>query len=182
MSRGGNTEWRAWVHRHSTRAYGPSRLNSWLSWIGDERLAVGSLPTAESLSRLADEGVTHVVNCRFRAQTWLSQDLAMERALFSAARVVHAPMWDNGRPKVPSRFAGAVLFAAAALAEDPGHRVLVHCQQGRRRSVLVAYAVLRVSGREPDEAARLIAIHRREADLVPAYLNSVEHWLRTRID
>jgi len=25
--------------------------------------------------------------------------------------------------------------------EDPSHRVLVHCQQGRRRSVLVAYAV-----------------------------------------
>jgi hypothetical protein len=176
----GDGGWRAWVHRHSTRAYGPSRANSWLSWIGEERLAVGSLPTADSLPRLSAEGVTHVVNCRFRAQTWLSQDLALERVLFTPPRVVHAPMWDNGRPKTPDRFAGAVLFAAAALAEDSGHRVLIHCQQGRRRSVLVAYAVLRVGGHGPDDAARLIATHRREADLVPAYLDSVELWLRTQ--
>jgi protein-tyrosine phosphatase len=178
----GEGGWRAEVHRLSTRAYGPSRANSWLSWIADERLAVGSLPTAESLPRLAAQGITHVVNCRSRAQTWLSQDLAMERALFTPARVVHAPMWDNGRRKTPDRFASAVLFAAAALGESPGHRVLIHCQQGRRRSVLVAYAVLRVGGREPDVAARLIATHRREADLVPAYLDSVEDWLRARND
>jgi protein tyrosine phosphatase (PTP) superfamily phosphohydrolase (DUF442 family) len=173
-------DWRAWVHRHSTRAYGPSPGNGWLSWIGDQRIAVGGVPTAESLTRMAAEGVTHVVNCRFRAQTWLSQDLAMERVLFTPGRVVHAPMWDNGRPKAPARFAGAVVFAAAALAEDSGHRVLIHCQQGRRRSVLVAYAVLRVAGHDPDEAAGLIAAHRHQADLVPAYLDSVEAWLRTR--
>jgi len=92
-------EWRASVHRISTRLYGPSRSTSWLSWIGDE---------------------------------------------------------------------------------DPSHRVLVHCQQGRRRSVLVAYAVLRLSGHGPDGAARLIATHRQESELVPAYRDSVERWLRGR--
>jgi protein-tyrosine phosphatase len=171
---------RAAVHRFSTRVYGPSRSTTPLSWIGDERVAVGNLPTATSLAQLPDEGVTHVVNCRFRAQTWLSQDLAMERAMFGPDRVVHAPMWDNGRPKDPDRFAAAALFADAALRQDPGHRVLIHCQQGRRRSVLVAYAVLRLRGHHPDDAAELIASHRREAELVPAYLDSVEAWLRRR--
>src|SRR5262245_45763812 len=100
---------RAWVHRWSTRVYGPSRSTTALSWIGDERVAIGNLPTAGSLSRLTDEGVTHLVNCRSRAQTWLSQDLAMERNLLGPDRVAHAPMWDNGRPKSPGRFADAAL-------------------------------------------------------------------------
>src|SRR5215470_15818374 len=168
------------VHRYSTRVYGPSRSTSWLSWIGDERLAVGNLPTADTVVRLPAAGVTHVVNCRFRAQTWLSADLAVERVVFRPDRVLHAPMWDNGRPKSPARFAPAALFAAAALREDPGHRVLIHCQQGRRRSVLVAYAVLRLVGHGPDAAAALITRHRREAELVPAYLDSVEAWLKER--
>jgi protein-tyrosine phosphatase len=172
--------WRAVVHRYSTRLYGPSRSTTSVSWIGDERLAVGNLPTSATLPRLADDGVTHVVNCRSRAQTWLSQDLAMERAVFTPARVVHAPMWDNGRPKPSDRFERAALFAAAALREDPGHRVLIHCQQGRRRSVLVAYAVLRLGGHGPADSAGLLATHRREAELVPAYLDSVEQWLRER--
>jgi len=180
MSLRNGTGWRAGVHRISTRVYGPSRATTWLSWIGDERLAVGNLPTPQTLARLRGEGVTHVVNCRFRAQTWFSQDLAMERAVFTPGRVMHAPMWDNGRAKAPERFERAVLFALAALQEDPSHRVLVHCQQGRRRSVLVAYAVLRRSGHGPDEAARLIATHRRESELVPAYRDSVERWLRGR--
>lgn len=166
------------VHRISTRLYGPSRSTTALSWIGDERLAIGNLPTPRTLHRLPGEGVTHVVNCRFRAQTWLSQDLAMERTVFGGARVVHAPMWDNGRPKHPGRFERAALFAAAVLREDPDHRVLIHCQQGRRRSVLVGYAVLRLLGHDGDEAARLIATHRRESELVPAYRDSVERWLR----
>src|SRR5262245_36286639 len=157
--------WRASVHRHSTLLYGPSPSTTWLSWIGDERLAVGNLPTPQTLARLPGEGVTHVVNCRFRAQTWLSQDLAMERSVFTPARVMHAPMWDNGRPKEPERFERAVLFAVAALRESPSNRVLVHCQQGRRRSVMVAYAVLRLGGHDPEESARLIAIHRRESEL-----------------
>jgi hypothetical protein len=172
-------EWRATAHRLATRLYPPSRSTTWLSWIGPERIGIGNLPTARSLADLPGAGVTHVVNCRFRAQTWFSQDLAMERVVFGAPRVMHAPMWDNGRPKDPARFAAAALFAADALA-DPDNRVFIHCQQGRRRSVLVAYAVLRLRGHSAHDAARLIAEYRREAELVPAYLASVEAWLKQR--
>jgi hypothetical protein len=44
----------------------------------------------------------------------------------------------------------------------------------------VAYATLRLRGRSPEDAARLILSHRREAHLVPAYRASVEEWLAER--
>jgi protein-tyrosine phosphatase len=124
--------------------------------------------------------VTHVVNCRARPQTLLSRDLLVERALFGRSHVVTAPMWDNGRPQSPRLWSRAVRFAADALDSDPQARVLIHCHEGRRRSVLVAYAVLRLRGRSPEQAARVILDHRREAVIVPAYQASVERWLAAK--
>lgn len=138
---------------------------------------MGNLPTASSVIRLSDEGVTHVVNCRARLQTLISGDLEVERALFGRSRVAAAPMWDTGRRQDPRLWAPAARFAAGAL-DDPATHVLIHCQQGRRRSVLVAYAVLRLRGHTGEDAARLILSHRTEARLVPAYRASVEDWLR----
>ena len=149
-----------------------------LSWIGDERIAVGGLPTALSLPALIGADITHVVNCRARAQTWFSQDLAVERAIFGRAHVMAAPMWDDGRPQPPARWSAAARFAAEALDSEPDAKVFIHCHQGRRRSVLLAYAVLRLRGHEPDDAVRLIVDHRLEAEVVPAYQESVEQWLR----
>jgi len=148
-----------------------------LSWIGEERVAIGHLPTGIAMRRLAEAGVTHVVNCRARVQTWLSRDLVAERAVFGVTRVMHAPMWDSGRIQHPRQWSAAALFAAEVLGDDPDARVFVHCQQGRRRSVLVAYAVLRLRGRSAEEAARLILTHRAEAVLVAEYRASVEGWL-----
>lgn len=169
--------WRSWYHRHSTRFYGPSRRTTWLSWIGDEHIAVGSLPTGITLPRLRDAGVTHVINCRSTTQTWLSQDLAAERALFGPTRVVHAPMWDFGQPQPPRLWSAAARYAVGVLAEEPDAGLLIHCQQGRRRSILLAYAVLRLRGHDPEQAAALITTHRTEARLVAAYARSVERWL-----
>lgn len=162
------------------RFYGPSRRTTPLSWVGDERLAIGGIPTAATLVRLREEGVTHVVNCRSTAQTWVSQDLAVERVLFGPGRVAHAPMWDSGLPQPAVLWSAAARFAADALDGDPEARVLVHCQQGRCRSVMVAYAVLRLRGHEPEAATQLIREHRREARFVPAYTASVEGWLGCR--
>jgi hypothetical protein len=84
--------------------------------------------------------------------------------VLGADRVALAPMWDHGRAQPPALW-------------DPEARVLVHCQQGRRRSVLVAYAVLRLRGLKPDAAQELILASRGVAHLVPAYRESVEGWL-----
>jgi protein-tyrosine phosphatase len=169
--------WRARQHRYSTRLFGPDPANVRLSWIAGERVAIGSVPTGTSIARLAGEGVSHIVNCRATPQTWLSQDLSVERLLFGTAAVVHAPMWDFGQSQSPRRWSAAVHFAVRALDADPAARKLVHCQQGRRRSVLVTYAVLRLRGHTPQEAADLIAGHRLQADLVPVYLADVERWI-----
>jgi predicted protein tyrosine phosphatase len=169
--------WQQRYHRLSTRIYGPSPHTGWLSWIGDERIAIGNLPTAATLSRLPENGVTHVVNCRSTAQVWMSQDLAVERALFGPSRVAHAPMWDLGLAQAPRLWSTAALFAAQALADDSSAGVLIHCQQGRRRSIMLAYAVLRLRGQTADDATALITLHRIEARIVAAYTTSVERWL-----
>lgn len=168
--------WRAAAHRASTRLYGPRRGLAGLSWLGDERIAVGSLPSGDAVGRLPEVGVTHVVNCRAQLQTRLSQDLWAERRVLGADRVVHAPMWDHGRRQPPRLWAPAARFGAAVL-DDPGAGLLVHCQQGRRRSAMVAYAILRLRGHDPDAAERLVLDHRAPAVLVPAYRESVEAWL-----
>jgi protein-tyrosine phosphatase len=169
--------WRRRYHRCSTLVYRPNPRTAWLSWIGDERIAVGNLPTAANLRRLPEQNITHIVNCRASVQTWVSQDLAAERALLGPSRVVHAPMWDFGRPQPPRLWSAAAHFAARVLADDPGASVLIHCHQGRRRSIMLAYAVLRLRAHSPDEAATLISRHRVEARLVDAYTASVERWL-----
>src|SRR5262249_61718734 len=137
-----------------------------------------SVPTPRGRPELAAaEGVTHVVNCRAGPQTRFSGDLAAERAIFGADHVAVAPMWDHGRAQPPELWAEAAEFAAAAL-DDPDARVLIHCQRGRRRSVLVAYAVLRLRGYPPEDAARLVLDHRAEAHLVPSYRRSGADALR----
>jgi predicted protein tyrosine phosphatase len=83
---------------------------------------------------------------------------------------------------VPSLFqqlldATGAHFAALALHEDPSARVLIHCQEGVRRSVFVAYAVLRLRGRSAATATELILKHRTEAKPLPIYQTCVEDWL-----
>jgi protein-tyrosine phosphatase len=148
-----------------------------LSWVRGERIAIGSVPVGDAVRRLPEAGVTHVVNCRAQLQTRISQDLWAEREVFGADHVTVAPMWDHGRPQSPSLWAPAARQAAEWLDEDPTAGVLIHCQQGRRRSAMVAYAVLRLRGHSPGEAAGLVLSSRAPAKLVPAYRASVEDWL-----
>ena len=171
--------WRARIHRYSTRLYGPNPATTWLTWIANERIAIGALPTAATIGRLAAEGITHVVNCRNRAETLLAQDLALERVLFGQANVVNAPMWDTGLRQHPRRWSSAARFVAHVLDEDDAARVLIHCKAGVHRSVLVAYAALRLRDHTADGAADLILSHRAEAELLPAYRASVEDWIST---
>jgi protein-tyrosine phosphatase len=176
---GGARHPRALVHDLSTRVSGPRRGCKGFSWIGDERIAIGSLPVGRAVWDLSEQGITHAVNCRAGLQTHISQDLWALRRELGSERVAQAPMWDSGRPQPARLWAPAVEFALTAL-EDPGAGVLIHCQQGRRRSAMVTYAVLRVRGHGPDEAARLILTHRPQARLVPVYTAGVERWLTGR--
>jgi protein-tyrosine phosphatase len=156
---------------------GPGAASVALSWIGDERIAISGVPSPQAVERLAEQGVTHVVNCRPRAQVRWYRDLAAERAAFGPGRVAHAPMADHGGPQRPTAWAAAACFAARVLEDQPQAGVLIHCSAGRRRSVMVAYAVLRLRGHDRTRAAALVLRYRPGAQLVPAYVRSVEQWL-----
>jgi protein-tyrosine phosphatase len=160
--------WRDW------RARVPDAAVPLLSWIGSERVAIGSVPPAGLVGDLAGQGVTHVVNCRPRVQVRWRGDLAAERAAFGRDRVAHAPMWDLGLRQRPRWWTDAACFAARVLDDQPQARVLIHCSAGRRRSAMLAYAVLRLRGRTAGEAASLVLRYRPGAQLVPAYVHSVE--------
>jgi protein-tyrosine phosphatase len=168
--------------RGSRPRWGPGRYaaGSALTWIGDERIAISGVPSARTVARLAEQGVTHVVNCRPRAQVWRSGDLAAERAAFGSEQVVHAPMQDHGLRQRPAAWAAAACFAARVLEDQPQAGVLIHCTAGRRRSAMVAYAVLRLRGHDRTRAAALVLRYRTQAQLVPAYVRSVERWLASR--
>ena len=155
----------------------PGAAGPLLSWIGDERIAISGVPSARTVARLAEQGVTHVVNCRPRAQVPWSGDLAAERAAFGPGRVAHAPMQDHGLRQRPAVWAAAARFAARVLDDQPRAGVLIHCTAGRRRSVMLAYAVLRLRGHDRTRAAALVLSYRTGAVLVPAYVRSVERWL-----
>jgi protein-tyrosine phosphatase len=157
-----------------TQAAGPA-----LSWIGEERIAISGVPLVQAVAGLAGQGVTHVVNCRPRAQVRWSGDLAAERAAFGPGRVAHAPMQDHGLRQRPAAWAAAARFAARVLEDQPQAAVLIHCTAGRRRAPMLAYAVLRLRGHDPAGAAALVLRYRTQAHLVPAYVRSVERWFAT---
>jgi protein-tyrosine phosphatase len=150
-----------------------------LSWLGDERIAISAVPLAAAVPNLAELGVTHVVNCRPRMDVWWSGDLAAERTAFGPGRVAHAPMQDHGLRQRPATWSEAARFAARVLDDHPQAGVLIHCTMGRRRSAMVGYAVLRLRGHDRSEAATLVLRYRTQAELVPAYVRSVERWLAT---
>jgi protein-tyrosine phosphatase len=169
---------RSWFGRpRPRRSAGPAGPT--LSWVGDERIAISAVPRPAAVAGLAGQGVTHVVNCRPRLDVWWGGDLAAERAVFGPERVAHAAMQDHGLRQRPGAWAGAARFAARVLDDQPQARVLIHCTAGMHRSVMVTYAVLRLRGHDRDEAAALVLRYRIEAQLVPAYVRSVEGWLAT---
>jgi protein tyrosine phosphatase (PTP) superfamily phosphohydrolase (DUF442 family) len=156
---------------------GPGAAGRLMSWIGDERIAISGVPPPRAVAGLAGRGVTHVVNCRPRGLVRWRGDLAAERAALGPGRVAHAPVQDHGLRQRPAVWAAAACFAARVLEEQPQAGVLIHCTAGRRRSAMVAYAVLRLRGHDPTRAAALVLGYRTQAILVPAYVRSVERWL-----
>lgn len=142
------------------------------SWI-TERLAVGGrIPDLQAMQRLRDEGITHVLNVAAECD---------ESLIARDAGIVyrHAGCEDDYEPKSPEFLDQAVQFALNAL-EQPGTKLHVHCYAGARRSMMVTLAILRVLGMSQKEAMELLSAKRAAAQFVPAYVDSVEHYLRYR--
>jgi hypothetical protein len=128
----------------------------------------------------SEVGFEQAYGLRHRGMRWCG-DLAAERAAFGPGRVAYAPMQDHGLRQRPAVWAAAACFAARVLEDQPQAGVLIHCTAGRRRSAMLAYAVLRLRGHDRTRAAALVLTYRTVAVLVPAYVRSVERWLATTV-
>lgn len=85
------------------------------------------------------------------------------------------PVWDRSAPSLEQLEAAVVFHRRHAAAGRP---VLVHCAQGRGRSVTVAAAILVAEGRSLADAIALISKRRPVAHLIRLQRGVLEAWSR----
>jgi hypothetical protein len=129
-----------------------------------ERLYVGRLPFREEHSRLSEVGVTSVLNlcAEFPRLSGLKSRPGLETAF--------VPILDGSAPS-PRQFQAAVDWTSARHFE--GHSVLVHCAQGRGRSVTIAAAALCRLGLAADSDEALAAIRAARPKANPSRIQRV---------
>jgi hypothetical protein len=156
---------------------GPGAVGPVLSWIGDERIAISGVPPPRAVAGLAGQGRDAGRQLPATGAGAVSGRTG-GRACGLRPRAGRARADAGSRPAAAARrWAAAACFAARVLEDQPQAGVLIHCTAGRRRSAMVAYAVLRLRGHDPARAAALVLSYRTQAILVPAYVRSVERWL-----
>jgi len=129
----------------------PDRLN--MSWVTDH-LAVGGRIRPEDIKALARIGVTHVIDTRSEYSDD-PQALAREHIEF-----LYLPTADTQPLTVEQMMEGAQW---AYKRIEQGDHVLIHCEHGVGRSVLLACAVLVYSGMHARDALRLVQQKRWQA-------------------
>lgn len=129
----------------------PDTLN--LSWITPQ-LAVGGRIHPGDIPRLAAIGVTAVVDTR-------AEHVDDQAALAAhGIQLLHLPTPDTYPLTIEELCAGAAWITRRIAS---GNRVLVHCEHGVGRSVLLTAAALVVGGMSADEAIRLVQSQRWQA-------------------
>ncbi len=129
----------------------PDRLN--MSWITPQ-LAVGGRVRPEDVGRLARSGVTRVVDTR-------SEHKDDEAALGAEAiELLYLPTPDTAPLSLDDLRRGA-LWINEQIAD--GQRVLIHCEHGVGRSVLLTAASLVASGMSAHAAVTLVQRRRWQA-------------------
>lgn len=137
-----------------------------LSWVQDN-LAVGGYFPSSSVLQLAKAGVRHVVDTR---------DSSTDEGhvlLAHGIDFVHVPVSDASNMVLPS-IARAVQWAAPRLTR--GDKVLLHCEHGMGRSVLLGLCLLVRLGAQPTEALLQMKHARPSASPSPRQLECFIAW------
>ena len=129
----------------------PDKLN--MSWITHE-LAVGGRVRYEDIYALARAGITHVVDTRAEHHDD-AQALAREHI-----ELLYLPTPDTYPLSVEQLLQGASWVQERI---KKGGRVLIHCEHGVGRSVLLACAVLVYGGMKAQDALNLVQEKRWQA-------------------
>ena len=119
-------------------------------------LFVGSMPHVEDYDCLRDLGVRLVINMRFDQRPFDDQHMPPLDFLWLRT-------FDNPLLLIPIRtLMRGVNVALETIRE--GGKVYTHCLHGRHRGVAMGAAVLVAMGYSPEDAMRVIKVHRPIAD------------------
>lgn len=129
----------------------PDRLN--MSWV-TKNLAVGGRIRPEDIAAVARAGITHVVDTRSEHSDD-AQALAKEHI-----ELLYLPTRDTQAMTIEQLMEGAQWVNERM---EQGGRVLIHCEHGVGRSVLLTCAVLVYRGMSSQEALQLIQEKRWQA-------------------
>jgi protein-tyrosine phosphatase len=129
----------------------PDRLD--LSWI-TPMLAVGGRIHPEDVAQVASAGITRVIDVRAEYQ---DDEQALSRA---GIGLLYLPAPDTYPLTIEQLLRGS---AWASCAIEQGERVLVHCEHGVGRSVLLTCTILMRQGLSAEEAVRLVQRKRWQA-------------------
>ena len=145
-----------------------------MTWRTDRVALGGGIWNARNMEELAQFGVTHVLNMQLEFD---------DRPLAGAfgVRVLWNPTDDDFLPKSPELLKRGVDFALEAL-EDPEARLYIHCAAGVHRAPMMTLAVLCALDWEIEAAMVLIETRRPVVDFADVYVESVRHFLESRIE
>jgi protein-tyrosine phosphatase len=129
----------------------PDQLN--MNWVTDH-LAVGGRVHSVDIKALARTGITHVVDTRSEYSDDV-QALAKERI-----ELLHLPAADT-QPFTTEQMIQGAKWVHERIAQDG--RVLIHCEHGVGRSVLLTCAVLVYEGMPAQDALQLVQQKRWQA-------------------
>ena len=129
----------------------PDRLN--MSWVS-KHLAVGGRIRPEDIAAVARAGITHVVDTRSEYRDD-EQALAKEHI-----ELLYLPTRDTQAMSVEQLMEGAQWVNQRM---EQGGRVLIHCEHGVGRSVLLGCAVLVYGGMHAQDALQLVQEKRWQA-------------------
>ncbi len=142
-----------------------------MTWITDRIAVGGGIWNAEKMAKVADSGVTHIIDMQIEFDdTPLAQPHGIQ--------VLWNPTDDDFQPKGSEVFRRAVDFALGALNGGNGNRLYVHCAAGVHRAPMMTLAILRALGRTLPEAMEMIESRRPVVDFAAVYVRSVESFIR----
>ena len=145
-----------------------------ITWVTDRIAVGGGIWTAENMAKVAEAGITHVIDMQIEFDdTPLGEEFGVE--------VLWNPTDDDFEFKPAALFRRGVEFAERALQKD-GAKIFVHCAAGVHRAPMMTLALLGSMGWEVNEAMELIEGRRPVADFADVYVESVEKFLAQELD
>jgi protein-tyrosine phosphatase len=143
-----------------------------ITWITDRIAVGGGIWNAEKMAKVAQEGVTHIIDMQIEFDdTPLAEPYGIA-VLWNATD-------DDFQLKPPAVFRRGVDFALKAFDDSPDNKVFIHCAAGVHRAPMMTLALLRVLGYSLDDAMLLIEEKRPVVDFADVYIRSVENFVRT---